>query len=544
MRKNVCCVIIVLIMTLLTAVPCFAAASGFEPLIYPEEALTEFSPEMLSRISSGDDHLSNRGYDETGLYISPYWTMTVNGESVPVYATPVYDWALDTGVLQSFEVLFLNTGAALDITLDFSAGEIRNAAVLPESLHTEVRTDGKSILVTITRPGAYTVLINDDSQEYAVTLFVKENTDEDAEIAALTERYGAENIEVYEKGVYSPETVPTDKDCLYFKRGSFVSFRHITDIRNNEDAQNWSPYPVMDLNGKENALVAGCGTFDFTKIDRGERTLLCVNFCKNTTMEGLICLNPNSWTLTVYGSENCVINDITVFGYRTNSDGINIGGCHDITVTDSFCRNGDDCFSVKATNTLFESRDILFTNCIGWSNKARCFGITGEVESDITNIRFADSAVIVRNAVWDMDRTGSLVVSVETGAGNVENVVFENIEIHKDAGRPVSCMVYGDDIENCKVSGVRFRNIRMNAGGKIKISSQRELSFFGKLCAKLNRTFLGKIPCFSAFFARYYNASNSVEAGFENVTLNGRELTAARRNAFDTFGNAEITFSR
>lgn len=539
-KKSVFCVVVTLVLLVASIVTCFAASAGFEPLLYPEEALTVFSPDMLSRISSGDDHLSNRGYDETGLYRSPYWTMTVNGEPVPVYATPVYDWALNTGVLQSYEVLFLNEGASLDIRLTFSEGAIKNAVVLPEKLHTEARISGDTLISSITRPGAYTFLINDDSQKYAVTLFVKENTDEAAEIAALTEKYGAENIEVYEKGVYAPETLPTDKDCLYFKRGAFLSFRHIADIRSNEDAADWSSYPVMELNGKNNALVTGCGTFDFTKIDRGERTLLCVDFCKNTTVEGLICLNPNSWTLTVYGSEDCVVNDITVFGYRTNSDGVNIGGCHGITVKNSFCRNGDDCFSVKATNTDFDCHDVTFTECVGWSNKARCFGITGEVERDIYDVRFSDCAVIVRNAVWDMDRTGSLVVAVETGAGDVKNVTFENIEIYKDTGRPIYCMVYGDDIRDCRVSGVRFGNIRMNADGKIKISSQRTISRFGKLCAKLNNTFLGKIKLFSDFFGRFYNATNLVEVGFENVTLNGRKLSAVRAGNFDAFGNARI----
>ena len=522
--------------------PCFAAEWGFEYLQLPDEALTEFDPGMLTRISSGDDHLSNRGYDETGLYISPYWTMTVNGESVPVYATPVYDWALDTGVPQSFQVLFADAGSTLNVEMTFTEGDIRDAVMLPESLHTTVEYSGRKLSAALTKPGKYTCLINGDDQRYAITLFVRENTDEDTQIAELTEKYGEDNIAVYDKGVYTPESIPSDKDCLYFRRGAFVSFAHKKDIRDPEDAQGWTASPAMELNGKTGALVTGCGVFDFTKLDRGERNLLCVNYCKETTVEGLICLNPNGWTLTAYACEDCRVSDVTVFGYRTNSDGINICGCEKMTVTDCFCRNGDDCFSVKATNTEYECRNVTFTDCVGWSNKARCFGITGEVERDIADINFSDCAVIYRNAVWDLNRTGSLVIAVETGSGDVRNVTFENIEIHRDTGRPIYCMIYGDGITDCSVSGVRFRNITVNADQPIKISSQRETDLFGRIFAKLNNSLFGKIKCFSAFFARFYNATNSVEVSFENVKLNGRTLRSVRTKQFDVFGNAKIGF--
>ena len=537
------CAFMTAVILFAAAVPCYAASGGFEFLTYPEEALTEFRPEMLSRISSGDDHISNRGYDETGLYLSPYWTMTVNGSSVPVYATPVYDWVLDRGVIQSFQVLFTDGGTELDIEMDFSGGKVENAVVLPEKSGGTARAEGSRVVARITTAGTYTYLINGESQEYAVTLFVKENTDEDAEIAALTEQYGADNVTVYEKGFYTADEIPTDTDCIYFRRGSFVSFNHKNDIRSDEDARNHPAPAVLSLYGRENAVVTGCGTFDFTKLDRGERNLINMDHCKSTVLEGLTLLDPNGWTVTAYACEDCTIRDITVFGYRTNSDGVNICGCNDMTVADSFCRNGDDCFSVKATNTEYECHDIVFTNCVGWSNKARCFGVTGEVERDIYNITFTDCAVIYRNATWDMNRTGSLVIAAETGSGSVYNVLFENIEIHKDTGRPIYCMVYGDDINGCGISGVTFRNIDIHADGKIKISSQRELSFFGKLCAMLNNTPLGKLKIFSGFFGRFYNADNHVSVRFDNVTLNGKVLKTALPRDTEVFGNAEIVFS-
>ena len=540
-RKIICEIITAVIILASSFIPCFAQGSDFDYLDLPDEALTEFYPEILARISCGDDHISNRGFDETGLYISPYWSMKVNGSDAPVYATPVYDWALDTGVLSSFQVLFMSEGDSLNVKMDF-CGQIKNAVVLPEKLNAKVGVVGNSLRTEIKHTGTYSFLINDDSQEYAVTLFVKENTDEEEEINTLREKYGENNVLVYEKGFYSVSTVPTDADCIYFKRGSFVSFKHEKDIRSAEDAVGHNPSSVMALTNKKGATVSGCGVLDFTKIDRSERNLINVNYCSDTTVEGLICLNPNSWTLTTYASENCLINDIAVFGYRTNSDGINICGSSEMSVTDSFCRNGDDCFSVKATNEYYSCHGITVSDCIGWSNKARCFGITTEVESDIYDIVFSDCAVICRNAIWDMNRTGSLVVAVETGGSKVDNVLFEDIEIYKETGRPIYCMIYSDDISSCSVSNVKFRNINMNASGKIKISSQKELSLWGKICALLNNSCIGKIGFMSDFFSRFYNSTNSVSVSFENVKFNGSRLWTDKSCYFEKFGNTDISF--
>ena len=540
--KHLCSILLSVLLQLTGILPCFAATPGFEYLSYPPEAFTVFDSAMLSRISSGDDCISNRGYNETGLYVSPFWTMTVNGKDVPVYATSTYDWATDIGVLQSYQYIFIDDGAQLDAVLTFTGNGIKNAVVLPSKLNVAPDVNGREVSVRISHTGSYTLLINDASQETAVTLFVRENTDENAEIEKLRAQYGESGVQVYEKGVYSVETLPTDADCIYFKRGSFVSFSHVRDIRKDEDAQGVALAPAMELNGKSCASVKGCGTFDFTKIDRFERNLICINFCENTLVEGLILLNPNSWTVTAYGCNDCEIRDITVFGYRTNSDGINICGCENMTVSGSFCRNGDDCFSVKATNTEYECHDIVFSDCIGWTNKARCFGITGEVERDIYNILFSDCSVIVRNAVWDLNRTGSLVIAAETGSGCVRDVTFENVEIFKDTGRPVYCMVYGDNMDNCRIENITFRDIRMNADNKIKISSQREISFFGKICAALNNTCLGNVKCLSDFFEHFYRAGNSVSVSFENVTLNGKILERTAPKSFEVFGNTQILF--
>lgn len=526
--KKLLCAVLSAVLLLLPL--CCASASGsFEFLTFPEAAVSDYDPAILTGISSGDNYASNSGSDTTSLFISPFWSMRVDGETVPVYATSVYDWALDRGVVQSFQYLFADPGTALNVELTFG-GEINSAVILPASLGVTPAVNSGTLKAELTENAAYTILINGDSQEYAVTLFVRENTDEDAEIAALGEKYGSENVTVYEKGVYTLDTLPARGGAIYFKRGAFIRAAHVKDITCDAEADAANLPPFADFSSLKGAVVTGCGTFDFTALDRRERTLFTMNFCENSVFENLLFLNPNSWTVTAYACEGCGFNNITVFGWRTNSDGVNICGCDGVTVTGCFCRNGDDSFSVKTTNELFPCRRVAFTGCVGWSNKARCFGITGEVFSEISDITFDYCAVIVRNAVWDNDRTASLAVSAETGGADINNVTFSNIEIHRDDGRAILCLVYGEDISGCNMNNIVFRNISFSAGERCKLSSERLITRRGRFCARL-AGLLGKLGIRSGrlvdLLHSRYNNSNGIDVEFENVKNGGHMVCPA-----------------
>ncbi|MCR5783722.1 MAG: hypothetical protein K6G90_13425 [Clostridia bacterium] len=84
---------------------------------------------------------------------------------------------------------------------------------------------------------------------------------------------------------------------------------------------------------------------------------------------------------------------------------------------------------------------------------------------------FADCAVLYRNATWDNDRVCSLAVSVEYGGADINNVVFENIEIYRDTGRAIFVLVTNRELRSCKIKGVVFRNVTYRADVKGRIAS-------------------------------------------------------------------------
>ncbi|MBQ7637677.1 MAG: hypothetical protein IJS90_02090 [Clostridia bacterium] len=552
--KKLLCVVFSFITALAVTGEIFAAKGRaaaladpvFETLSYPQEALTPFSEEILSRAVGADGYEANRGYDETCLYISPYWSCTAEGRDIPVYATLTYDGTLD-GVLQSYAAVFVSDfGDGLTFCLTCSE-TVLDAEVLPSKLETGCSVRGNNVTLTVTGYGCYCVLVNGRSQKNALTLFGREYVDEEAQIAEYTEMYGADQVQVYEKGYYQKDILETDcKRVIYFCRGSFFSANHLYDL-NSEDDYRAIPRQTsfLSLSGSENVTVTGFGTFDFNKLDRKERGPVELSYCKNCTVEGLLILNSPHWTVTLHDCDNLALKEIAVVGYRTNSDAINVCCSKNVKVSDCFARNGDDCYSVKTTAAGLPSEHITFTNCVAWSNKARCYGITGEDNSPINDILFADSAVICHNVTWDLNRVSSLAVQVEYGGAHIKDVVFENIEIHDEIGRPINVMITNSEIKNCVVEGVVFRNITSDGRERSRLAVKQNMNAAEKIRCFLYRILTTLFPFASVRekCSSLLPDGNRVSVTFDNVYINGRKLNQANFGFFFTrSGGEDIRF--
>lgn len=332
-------VLILCIIFSFSAVSSAQTQPTYEPLVYPDEAITDFREEMLDRVSTGPDYVSNRGYEENGLYMSPYWSCEIEGKGVPVYAVMSYNEDVNRGVLQSVVTIFVQDFAdGIDITLIQKTSQIDSAVILPSKLGTAACVKDDSVSFTATKVGSYTCLINGDSLNDAITVFVKEYTDENAEIGKYINQYGEDRVKVFPAGFYETEYIDTsDCDVIYFCRGSFVSAKHIYDVRSDEEA---SALPhrntFLDIYSRDSFIIDGSGTIDFNRLDRNERSLMNVSLCKNCSLSGLTFINPPVWTVTVYATSDSTIDDFTIFGYRTNSDAINICGCENMEIANCF----------------------------------------------------------------------------------------------------------------------------------------------------------------------------------------------------------------
>ena len=468
----------------------------FSFLEYPEEAIITLEEaglteqELVGRASAQlPEYVQSGGYDDiNGIIISPYYTAKVSGEEIPVYASVVFIRVDDTGTLHSFSEIYVDPDTDFSFNIEITGAdvELKNAIVLPESHGVKAHCEDNTVTASINKTGVYTFLFNNANQYYGYTLMVREKVDEDAEIKAYQEQYGEDNVIVLEKGVYEYDYVSFVSEnnlVIYLREGAYVIANHLFDINSAEDENIYfeetawfnnsiglTRYPFLNFYNCNNLTFAGRGVIDMTRLDRRERRGMVFTSCNNVTVKDVKIINSPEWSFISYCCDGVSIENVDIIGNRGNCDGFAICNSHNVTVDNCFARVADDTFEVKALGGTMDSHNITFSNCIAWGGYARCFGITGEVNKKISDVTFRDCAVVYRDAIWDNDRIGSLVVVAEQTEGSIDGVLFENIEIFRDEGRPILVKIYDEEAENFEIKNVVFKNISYTSYMKPKIA--------------------------------------------------------------------------
>ena len=468
----------------------------FSFLEYPEEAIITLEEaglteqELVGRASAQlPEYVQSGGYDDiNGIIVSPYYTAKVSGEEIPVYASVVFIRVDDTGTLHSFSEIYVDPDTDFSFNIEITGAdvELKNAIVLPESHGVKANCENNTVTASINKTGVYTFLFNNANQYYGYTLMVREKVDEDAEIKAYQEQYGEDNVIVLEKGVYEYDYVSFVSEnnlVIYLREGAYVIANHLFDINSAEDENIYfeetawfnnsiglTRYPFLNFYNCNNLTFAGRGVIDMTRLDRRERRGMVFTSCNNVTVKDVKIINSPEWSFISYCCDGVSIENVDIIGNRGNCDGFAICNSHNVTVDNCFARVADDTFEVKALGGTMDSHNITFSNCIAWGGYARCFGITGEVNKKISDVTFRDCAVVYRDAIWDNDRIGSLVVVAEQTEGGIVGVLFENIEIFRDEGRPILVKIYDEEAENFEIKNIVFRNISYTSYMKPKIA--------------------------------------------------------------------------
>ncbi len=468
----------------------------FSFLEYPEEAIVTLEEaglteqELVGRASAElPEYVQSGGYDDiNGITISPYYTAKVSGEEIPVYASVVFIRVDDTGTLHSFSEIYVDPDTDFSFNIEITGAdvELKNAIVLPESHGVKAHCEDNTVTASINKTGIYTFLFNNANQYYGYTLMVREKVDEEAEIKAYQQQYGEDKVIVLEKGVYQYDYVSFVSEnnlVIYLKEGAYVIANHLFDINSAEDENIYfedtawfnnsiglTRYPFLNFYNCNNITFAGRGVIDMTRLDRRERRGMVFTSCNNVTVKDVKIINSPEWSFISYCCDGVSIENVDIIGNRGNCDGFAICNSHNVTVDNCFARVADDTFEVKALGGTMDSKNITFSNCIAWGGYARCFGITGEVNKMISDVTFRDCAVVYRDAIWDNDRIGSLVVVAEQTEGGIDGVLFENIEIFRDEGRPILVKIYDEEAENFEIKNVVFRNISYTSYMKPKIA--------------------------------------------------------------------------
>ncbi len=539
--------ILAFFMSIITLIPAFGGPRevnktdrnlNFTYLEYPAEAVKPLSSANLTVDSftaradaTGDVYTQAQGYtDINGIIPSPYFTAHIENVRIPVYATTVFVGTTQQGELHSYAEMYVENSSdfGFSLQLNTTSFSIQSVKIFPSDKFMSHVFASHVFNTRITDYGTYTFLFNGDDQAHAFTLFVRPKANDEAIISSLVDSCGAENVQVFEPGLYQIDYISITKSnsAIYLKPGAYLVANHKYDINSESDealydesasSQNGiglTRYPFINVYGVSNVKIYGYGVIDLSHLDRRERRGVVFTFSQNIEVNGPKIINAPEWSFITYQCDNVSVVNTDIFGYRQNSDAFAICNSRNVTVTNSLCRSGDDLFDVKTLggDENAVSRNVTFTNCYAWAGKARCFGICGEVNRPISDITFKNCEVIYHDATWDENRIPALAIIVEQSGGSINNVTYENINVYCAKARAIGCLVYGDTVENMNISNIKYKNVQYTSALPNKLSSNSK-------------------------------TTNTIQASFENIYCSGMPVTTLDSSYFVYDSYANITIS-
>ncbi len=142
-------------------------------------------------------------------------------------------------------------------------------------------------------------------------------------------------------------------------------------IASRMDAQPWAVF--ISAVGLENVLIEGPGTIDGnggagpmkTGYDNDPRRPYGLHFvgCRNVALRNLTLRDSAFWMQRYHGCRDVRLHGLTVHNHANiNSDGMDIDGCEDVTVSDCALDVADDAICLKSEGPL-PTRNVVITNC-------------------------------------------------------------------------------------------------------------------------------------------------------------------------------------
>lgn len=394
------------------------------------------------------DGINNDDPVENGIIKCVYYDLEINGIKVPVYSTRCAQ------SVHSFAWVDVESeeNIKLDITLSLK-NKHKSVVVLPQKHNIEANLENNKITATIDKLGSFSFAFDKKVAE-ALTIYVAKKEDfvlpneytvqefNPGKYNLASTNFKDEKTAYYfKKGNYEIASINLpNNSILYFESGSFVKVFKDGDSDTNASIRSF---------GTSNINIYGRALFDFSYQQGGEgknKGVFNFNNVSNIRYSGITTINSNSWSVCFTNSDNVLVENNMILGYRTFSDGIMLSDCQDSLVRNNFVRTGDDAIEVKSTgnegtkNLIYEYNDV-------WTDKARAYGCIYESNKDVDNVIFRHNTVGFSLATWS-DGLGCLVICMGTRRQTTwENIHFEDIEIYMSYN-PLINVDLTDDLSN------------------------------------------------------------------------------------------------
>lgn len=305
-----------------------------------------------------------------------------------------------------------------------------------------------------------------------------------------------ENVLYFPPGIHEVETIDLkDNQTLYIAGGAVVYSvvgENETKIRDeHRRAPRLGPIVLerydhsIKVHDAKNVKILGRGIFCQGRLDQhpddpkrfSRKSPIHVARSKDVVIDGIILRDATCWNVSLYRSQNLLVNNIKEISAGYNSDGINTISSQDVVIRGCFMRQRDDAVVIKAMDSgnldLFladpeslkelpggEVRNVLVENCTIWSDWGYSFGVTYEIRKPVSDVVFRNNDV-VHATTTKQGVLGVLVSDQET----VSNVLFEDIRVERSLKPLISLDIFQTKWSVSDVMGsirnVVFRDITL-----------------------------------------------------------------------------------
>ena len=349
------------------------------------------------------------------------YRVLINGNSVPVFDTPVLPVPYNHTVPQRFVTVRCPAGGA-EILVE-SDLPLAEPVVRPLSLGLRGElTDERHCLVRVPGPANFSLEFGGDIVENLLVFLAPERDDR-------------------------PD--PEDPGVLYFgpgdhRIGHLCLTKDDLTVYLDEGAHLLGK---LELNGCRRVTLCGLG-----RIDDGDcparRVLLDISGCEDITIRDITLTNSTNWNCRLFGCERVRIENLKILGWHGNSDGVDVCSSRHVTVEDLFTRVWDDSLVVKAFGE--SDRKPADWQTSPWDGEHYAKGF--EMAGDVYDLLF------FRCALWN-DFARPMEIGVELRQSQVYDVIFRDIDVlHTTTGYPVMGCHHGDRAD---VHDILFEDIRI-----------------------------------------------------------------------------------
>ena len=453
------------------------------PIAYDGISKCNTLTQFIKEVDYDDGSHNNEAHD-VGVILSPYFTVKINGQDVPAYSVRT-----SRGAHSFLQIDVTDESFPLSVQIE-TKFEAESYKVMPLSYGVTAQANGRSVYAEIDALGNYT-FVPDDDITHALTVFVR----------AKQEYVAPEGYEVIKIAPGKHDDViafTKEKQVLYFEAGVHelryaINFKSNTEVYFEPGAhiiatmptvQGETPTKNPDWAGMtgwralfqgqyvKNVRISGRGFIDLSRLDWHARSVVQFDQCENITVEGITMNNSPEWTMFFTQSKNILVDQVMLFGYRQNSDGIAVVDSANALIKNCFARAGDDLFEVKSMYGYcpIKIENIVFENNNAWPDKCRGMGIIYESQRDMTDIHFIGGSVAFAPAEW-MDDLGALIIFLNDKA-TLSNITFEGIEVYSSVKYPINVSM--NENASAQIKDVTFKDITIYCDTELKIENRSQ----------------------------------------------------------------------